>query len=217
MPELTLGEAARAEGRAPCGLARSASRGGGAPRGDGAAPSAKRTWPRHGDTADLHAVADHLARLHPRAPLLAVGFSAGSNVLVKYLGEAGGLSPFSGAASVCNAYDLVAGTRLFCRLHPLWDRYMARLMRGLAHRHSAMLEQVMPGLDAAAVRRAASVRDLDALVAAPLYGYPSVDAYYADSHCCELLEHVRVRARPFFVFLLGLFGFFRLFLRKSCV
>ena len=199
MPELTLGEAAEAEGRGG-GAGGSGGGGGdagggcsfGAPRGDAACPTSKRTWPRHGDTADLHSVADELGSRFPDAPLLAVGFSAGSNVLVKYLGEAGGGSPFAGAVSVCNAYDLVAGTRLFCRLHPLWDRYMARLLRVLARRHSDMLEQVAPHISMRLVRKASSVRALDALVAAPLYGYPSVDAYYADSHCCTLLEHVRV-------------------------
>ena len=42
------------------------------------------------------------------------------------------------------------------------------------------------------VRKASSVRALDILIAKPIYGYDSVDAYYADSHCCELLEHVAV-------------------------
>ena len=36
------------------------------------------------------------------------------------------------------------------------------------------------------VRKASSVRALDSLIAKPIYGYESVDAYYADCHCCEL-------------------------------
>jgi len=218
MPRLTLGEAAAAEGREHTpradagsdwafgsagsgGLKRVASAGGlrrtgsvgeglsGAGRNDGAAASSKRTWPRHGDTNDLHAVVAHLRARHPAAPLLCIGYSAGSNVLIKYLAEAGSDAPVAGAVSVSNAYDLVRGTALFAKHHPWWDWLMARSLAALAARHWDMLEQVMP-LPKGLVRKASSVRDLDALVAAPLYGYPSVDAYYADQHCCAMLEHV---------------------------
>ena len=216
MPRLTLGEAAAAEGvemtpRAAAangafggGLRRTGSFGGlrrtasvgdgmssGAGRSDAAAASSKRTWPRHGDTNDLHAVVALLRARHPAAPLLCIGYSAGSNVLIKYLAEAGSDAPVAGAVSVSNAYDLVRGTALFAKHHPWWDWLMARSLAALAARHWDMLEQVMP-LSKGLVRKASSVRDLDALVAAPLYGYPSVDAYYADQHCCAMLEHVNV-------------------------
>jgi predicted alpha/beta-fold hydrolase len=219
MPKLTLGEAAAAEGREPTpragdglrrgfasagaglhragsaasGLHRSGSAGDGlstgAGRSDLAAASSKRTWPRHGDTGDMHAVVAHLAATFPDAPLLGIGYSAGSNVLIKYLAEAGSDAPLVGAVSVCNAYDLVRGTALFAKHHPWWDKAMARSLARLAARHWDLLEQVMP-LQKGLVRKASSVRDLDTLVATPLYGYPSVDAYYADQHCCALLEHV---------------------------
>jgi predicted alpha/beta-fold hydrolase len=220
MPRLTLGEAAAAEGREPTpradgnglrrgfgsaasglhranstasGLHRSGSAGkglsAGAGRSDLAAASSKRTWPRHGDTGDMHAVVAHLAATFPDAPLLGIGYSAGSNVLIKYLAEAGSDAPLVGAVGVSNAYDLVRGTALFAKHHPWWDKVMARSLARLAARHWELLEQVMP-LPKGLVRKASSVRDLDALVATPLYGYPSVDAYYADQHCCALLEHV---------------------------
>jgi len=214
MPRLTLGEAAAAEGRDmtprcdgagsafSAGLRRTGSMGGllrsgsvgeglssGAGRTDGAAASSKRTWPRHGDTGDLHAVVAHLRARHPAAPMLCIGYSAGSNVLIKYLAEAGSDAPVAGAVSVSNAYDLVRGTALFAKHHPWWDWLMARSLAALAARHWDLLEQVMP-LQKGLVRKASSVRDLDALVATPLYGYPSVDAYYADQHCCAMLEHV---------------------------
>lgn len=48
---------------------------------------------------------------HPGCHVLGVGFSAGSNALVRYLGEfpkAGGLTA---AVSLCNAWDLADGRR----------------------------------------------------------------------------------------------------------
>ncbi|KXZ51286.1 hypothetical protein GPECTOR_13g773 [Gonium pectorale] len=47
----------------------------------------RKAFPQHADTEDLHAVLRHIRAGRPRAPMLAVGFSMGSNVLVKYLGE----------------------------------------------------------------------------------------------------------------------------------
>lgn len=59
------------------------------------------------DAGDLRAVIAHLARLYPRAPLVAVGYSLGANILVKYLGEEGPRTPLIAAASLCNPFNLV--------------------------------------------------------------------------------------------------------------
>lgn len=96
-----------------------------------------------------------------------------------------------------SAYDLVTGTKLFAKYHPYWDWYLTRSLRGLAKRHWELLEQILPVEDrnrrTRLVRKASSVRDLDANLATALYGYGSVDEYYADSHCKDILEHIQVR------------------------
>ena len=45
----------------------------------------------------------------PSAPLFAIGWSLGANILVNYLGEEGaaGRAPLDAAASMCNPFDLV--------------------------------------------------------------------------------------------------------------
>lgn len=54
---------------------------------------------------------DHVAGAFPGAPVIAVGYSAGSNVLTKYLGEAGADTPIRGAVSVCNGAAAALGSR----------------------------------------------------------------------------------------------------------
>lgn len=58
----------------------------------------------------------------PGAPLVAVGYSLGSNILVKYLGEEGERTPLIGAASVGNPFDL-----LYC-MRRLQHRWFYRLV-----------------------------------------------------------------------------------------
>lgn len=102
LPKLTIGESQAAwEEGSPTGPD---GTGGGLRRNrsDRALHTSKRSWPRHGDTSDSHEVVEQIAREYPHATLLAVGYSAGSNILVKYLGEAGADTPIRGAVSVCN-------------------------------------------------------------------------------------------------------------------
>nr|GEV51731.1 embryogenesis-associated protein EMB8-like [Tanacetum cinerariifolium] len=65
-----------------------------------------------GWTEDLREIVNHLHSTQPEAPLLAIGTSLGANILVKYLGEDGTNAPIDGAASICNPWDLLMGTRL---------------------------------------------------------------------------------------------------------
>lgn len=66
------------------------------------------------------------------------------------------------------------GTKLFAKYHPLWDWYLARSLRMLAKRHWEVIEQIVPPEEREGrqrmVRKASSVRDLDASLAMPLYG-----------------------------------------------
>jgi len=68
-------------------------------------------------TDDLrHALAKIRAAV-PDSPLVAAGFSLGSNILVKYLGEEGDRTPLLGAVSLGNPFDLMCAMR---RLEEDW-------------------------------------------------------------------------------------------------
>src|SRR5690606_15041442 len=68
----------------------------------GCAGEAHRLPPpcHHGASDDRAAVAAHLQGTRPLAPRQAVGYSLGGNVLLKYLGEAGGTTPLHKAVPV---------------------------------------------------------------------------------------------------------------------
>ena len=59
-----------------------------------------------GDTADAKAWIEHLEKNYPHAPLYAVGYSIGGNMLLKLLAEEGKKSPLKSAVSVSAPMDL---------------------------------------------------------------------------------------------------------------
>ena len=60
-----------------------------------------------GDAADTAAMVAHVRRLHPASSYLAmVGISAGSGLLITYLGQQAAATPVQAAVSLCPAWDV---------------------------------------------------------------------------------------------------------------
>ncbi len=72
----------------------------------------------------MHSIRRH----YPASPLLAIGLSAGSNPLVKYLGECGTASGIVAGMSVCNAFDLDQCAKLLAK-SPFYDRIMTNSLK----------------------------------------------------------------------------------------
>jgi len=63
------------------------------------------------ETSDLRFAISHVHSRFPDAPLVACGYSLGSNLLVKYLGEEGDKTPLLGAVSCSNPYNFVMSSQ----------------------------------------------------------------------------------------------------------
>jgi len=78
-------------------------------------------------TEDVRQVVRNIAARYPHAPLYAVGYSLGSNILVKYLGEEGDETPIRGAVSVANPFNLIESNRYLHKSYlgrELYSRYV---------------------------------------------------------------------------------------------
>ena len=148
-----------------------------------------------GETGDLGYLLDHLAARFPAATLLGVGFSLGSNVLLKYLGERGADSRIRAAAGISIPFDLGRGAdklaasfmgRLYTRhfVRRLVGKYRVKRGRGVSLDHAPMDER--------RVLRAPSFREFDDAVTARLHGFRDADEYYTTSSCARFLHAVRV-------------------------
>jgi predicted alpha/beta-fold hydrolase len=89
---------------------------------------------------------------YPHAPLLGVGFSAGSNQLRKFLGETGESSPFLCAISVSNAFDLNLCSQQLREKSKIWDRVMTGYMISSFIERHEHLWRAMPELDLGVIK-----------------------------------------------------------------
>ena len=76
-----------------------------------------------GSTHDLREQLTVIQNHFPQSDLYAVGSSAGTGVLVRYLGEEGGNAPFKASFAMCPGYDTEKG---FENVHPFYSKMMTK-------------------------------------------------------------------------------------------
>jgi len=161
-------------------------------RGCGGEPNLLARAYHSGDSAEIDWILRRLRTAHPHGPLFACGVSLGGNALLKWLGEQGGdaARTVDAACTVCVPYDLAAtGDHLARGLNRVYTHHF---LVSLKAKSLAKLER-FPGLyDAAAVRRAATLREFDDAVTAPLHGFADADDYWRRSACLPWLAAIRV-------------------------
>jgi len=133
-----------------------------------------------GETNDLRFFLNRLqserdGSLNP-GPLLAVGYSLGGNVLLKYLGESGAETPLSAACAVSVPLDLhECADALDVGFSRLYRRHLLKRMK------SAVARKFDPHTAAFDWDRAMNARtfaEFDDAVTAPLHGFQGKQDYY---------------------------------------
>lgn len=76
-----------------------------------------------GSTDDLREQIEFIQKQFPKSELYAVGSSAGTGLLVRYLGEEGHHTPLKAAFALCPGYDTEVG---FKNVHPFYTRIMTK-------------------------------------------------------------------------------------------
>jgi predicted alpha/beta-fold hydrolase len=140
------------------------------------------------DTSDMEQVFHHASAKYPGAPIFAIGFSMGSNQLVKYLGKHNGKHPVTAAVSVCNGFEYevhmsrVESTTLG---QSVYSRGMTYLHQEYLRTQGEQLRQMDAQFDLDRALAATSHSEFDQAVF-PLYqkygpvAYADLKAYYAD-------------------------------------
>lgn len=157
-------------------------------RGAGDEPNRQLRAYHSGDTADLNYFLQYLVKQEPHTQKMAVGFSLGGNVLLKWLGEQRKQTLIQAAVAVSVPFqlNLVAdrlnhGVSRLYRQH-LLKRLKQQFVRKLQHTHNEEFLKTVQGCQC--------FWTFDEHVTAPLHGFESVHNYYQEASCKKYLRHI---------------------------
>ena len=166
-------------------------------RGCGGQPNDTARCYHSGDTEDFGHVCAELRRREPDAPLAAVGFSLGGNVLLKWLGEQGGAAGLSAAVAVSAPMLLnLCAERMDRGFSRLYRDQLLRELKDYIHGKQAHLRRLGNDAEAEKLERLGDLSgvrsfwDYDGQVVAPLYGFKDAGDYYAKSSARPWLKSI---------------------------
>ncbi len=160
-------------------------------RGCGRPQAPARGLYHAGKTDDLSFVVERLRTRWPAAPLGAVGFSLGGNMLLKWLGETGSHNPLTAAVAISVPFDLAAcaealdGTSFFSFI------YRERFLRSLRKKALAAVGRFPKELDAASIRACRTFAAYDGAVVARLFGFTGAQDYWSRCSAQGFLAGIR--------------------------
>lgn len=142
-----------------------------------------------GETNDLRYFLNKLCSEDTGGPVVAVGYSLGGNVLLKYLGEEGAGSPVQAAAAVCVPLSLQrCADALTEGFSKVYQRHLLKRMKSAVRRkfnpHTA-------AFDWQRAMDAETFAEFDDAVTAPLHGFRGKDDYYETCSSIRFLGAIR--------------------------
>ncbi|KAI7870140.1 Alpha/Beta hydrolase protein [Spinellus fusiger] len=147
------------------------------------------------DTDDLKEVIQYIEeKLAPGTPLIGIGFSAGSNILVKYLGEEEENTPLKAAISIANPFDLLI-TILRSEENTVSSKvYSAVIVKNLKSIYEKQSKGIKRrrDIDHDKVKSANFIREYDQELTRKMRGYTTVSNYYRSASCFQSIEKVRI-------------------------
>ena len=124
-------------------------------------------------------------------PLLAVGYSLGGNVLLKYLGESGADTPLNAACGVSVPLDLhECSDALDIGFSRLYRRYLLKRMKSAVTRK---FDRHTAAFDWDRTMNARTFAEFDDAVTAPLHGFRGKQDYYDR---CSSVHYLRAIETP---------------------
>lgn len=143
-----------------------------------------------GDTADLAEFVYFLKEKEPATPLLAVGFSLGGNVLLKWLGETKKDNPLQAAVAVSVPFDLgCVAEQMQKGLTKLYQAYFLKLLR---QKMTKKMRELSIPFYFPSLKKLKTIYDFDDYITAPLHGFKNAEDYYQQSSSKQFLKSIEV-------------------------
>jgi predicted alpha/beta-fold hydrolase len=143
-----------------------------------------------GETTDIQHLVQALQEREPNAPITAIGFSLGGNVLLKWLGETGEKNPLTAAIAVSVPLEL---HKTVVRINQGFSRVYEKYFLNCAIRRLKEKFKLNPGpINISCFEAIDTMRDFDNHVTAPLHGFANADEYYKKSSSRQFLRGIKV-------------------------
>ena len=145
-----------------------------------------------GDTGDLDRVLRHALATGGYETVFLLGFSAGGNVTLKYLGEDPARVPpqVRRAAVFSVPTDLRASSHHIAR--PQNQVYMRRFLKSLRQKIREKAELLPGQVDVAGLDNLRNFPQFDNKYTAPMHGFASADAYYDHASSGQYLADIQI-------------------------
>jgi len=146
------------------------------------------------NTDDVSEVIDHIKKLHPDSPLMALGVSLGGIILGNYLVAKGeeARSKLVAAMLVSVAWDCFKGTESLEKwgLNLMLNRHLANCLVDSVRNAKDHFDKGKYAFDSVFSSR--TVKQFDQSFTAPQFGYKDVDEYYKDACLVGNVKHIKV-------------------------
>ena len=142
-----------------------------------------------GDTADFAYLLEHLHGRFPSRSFVAVGFSLGGNVLLKYLGERGDASGLARAAAVSVPFNL--GVSAHALAQGFTELYSRTLLRSLQAKVRGRIAELKPHCDPERGLKARNFWEFDDAVTGPLHGFQGAADYFTRASSGPFISRIR--------------------------
>jgi uncharacterized protein len=145
-----------------------------------------------GATDDLQLVVAHVLQKNKYQTIYLIGFSAGGNITLKYLGEAPQALPvqIKRAAVFSVPCDLKSCTDTLSR--PENRMYMRRFLKSLKRKLMLKAKDFPDHLDLEGYEQLRSFPAFDDRYTAPLHGFKDAEDYYARCSSKQFLRYIRI-------------------------
>ncbi|KAJ2822217.1 hypothetical protein FBU31_004656 [Coemansia sp. 'formosensis'] len=147
------------------------------------------------DTGDFREIIQKLNNDYPQAPLVGIGFAMGANLLTRYLGEQGDISPLTAGVAICCPFDMCALASVVHSETPFNDQVfhptLTLAFKRMIRRNYDLLKASSIGYDMDAIMNVKNLIEFDSLTHVKTYNYNGCWDYYRGSSSSAHVGHIK--------------------------
>ncbi len=144
-----------------------------------------------GETNDIDYIARLLAERKENKEMVAIGYSLGGNILLKWMGETKHKNPLRAAVAISVPFELhKAADRIQKGFSRFYQWYLLRCVQGRLQEKFQSITPCPDNLDM--ITGASNIRDFDNAYTAPLHGFQNAEHYYSQTSSRQYLKNIKV-------------------------